>query len=499
MEKNLKSQIIKNSFWNFVFIIINRIGALIFTIIIARMLLPEAFGIYNLAISIALILITLTDLGINSTLTRYVAEAIGKNQKQEASSIFRYLFRIKFYLTLIASIILLIIAYPISMYLFKKPDLLFPFLISAIYVFFLSFESFFDSLFYAFKKVKFIAMKEILSQSSRIIFAIIISIAVYSSYKVSGIIVGMVLSAIMILILSFFFAKKYSGFIFEKSEFILEKKRIIKFLSYITIGSITAVFFAYIDSIMIGILIPDASYVGYYKAAFSIVFSVAGLLTFVNVLFPVFTQLNKKKLDNLFNRAIKYVSIISIPASLGIVLLGKYIINLIYGAEYSLASLPLYFLAFLIFEMNITWILTILFSSKEKPQLFVNPLLISTGMNILLNYILIKILINVSEIWAMTGAAIATLISRIFYMSVLISRTKRIKISMKASYILKSIFSGLIFFIPLFLFNYYIVKDMNLIIGIGEIIAAILLYFFFMIVFKGITKQEIKELKEAIK
>ena len=65
---NLKGTIFANSLWNVMASLIGRAGALVFTIIIARALLPETFGIYSLALSIAVFCLTFTDLGINQAL-----------------------------------------------------------------------------------------------------------------------------------------------------------------------------------------------------------------------------------------------------------------------------------------------------------------------------------------------------------------------------------------------------------------------------------------------
>jgi len=82
MDNPVKKQVLKNSFFNFFANILIRLGGIIFTAIIARFLLPEKFGIYSLALSIVLIFLTLTDMGINQTLLRYLAFSFPKNKKR---------------------------------------------------------------------------------------------------------------------------------------------------------------------------------------------------------------------------------------------------------------------------------------------------------------------------------------------------------------------------------------------------------------------------------
>ena len=82
MEENLKSKAIKNSFWNVVASLTNKIGAFIFTIILARFLAPERLGIFSLATALALFLLTFTDLGLNQAAIRFVSANLKKEKKK---------------------------------------------------------------------------------------------------------------------------------------------------------------------------------------------------------------------------------------------------------------------------------------------------------------------------------------------------------------------------------------------------------------------------------
>ena len=76
VESSISQQVAKSSFYNLLTAIISRGGALIFTFFLARLLLPEGFGIYSLALAIILFLQSLIELGTNSALLKYVPENI---------------------------------------------------------------------------------------------------------------------------------------------------------------------------------------------------------------------------------------------------------------------------------------------------------------------------------------------------------------------------------------------------------------------------------------
>jgi len=93
MEK-IKEQLIKNSFWSVLLTFISRAGALIFTVVLVRIFSPEKFGIYTLALSIAMIFLSFTDLGVEQTMMKYVSSEINKNKKKTAAY-FKFLLKLK--------------------------------------------------------------------------------------------------------------------------------------------------------------------------------------------------------------------------------------------------------------------------------------------------------------------------------------------------------------------------------------------------------------------
>ena len=72
-SQSLAQQTGKNAGWNLATGLVTKIGGLIFTIILARMLMPELFGVYTLVLSITIIALVFTDLGLGNAVTRYLS------------------------------------------------------------------------------------------------------------------------------------------------------------------------------------------------------------------------------------------------------------------------------------------------------------------------------------------------------------------------------------------------------------------------------------------
>ena len=109
-DQNLSKLAVKNSGYALLSSIIFKFGGLIFTIIIARMLLPELFGVYSLVLSIITLFLVFADLGLSDTLLRYLSLSIGKKKISQARSYFRFLLRIKVLAVFTVVIIILILS-----------------------------------------------------------------------------------------------------------------------------------------------------------------------------------------------------------------------------------------------------------------------------------------------------------------------------------------------------------------------------------------------------
>jgi len=109
MEKTLSQKIAKDSFYNFSTTLISRIGAVIFTIILTRILAPEQFGIYSLVLSMVFLLVMVIDTGINTALLKFV----GNEGDKKSSAYFRHILGLKLKFALATSVGIIVLAYPL--------------------------------------------------------------------------------------------------------------------------------------------------------------------------------------------------------------------------------------------------------------------------------------------------------------------------------------------------------------------------------------------------
>ena len=468
--------VLKNAFFNSSSALIRGIGGFLFSVVLARFLTPDLYGIYALATSLCFFVLHL-DPGTNYTAVRYIAYAIGKKDKYSARGYFSFLFKIRFVLGLIFAISLAIIG-KFSYRLFNKPLLFIPLEILSIFLFFFYLTDFLDACSQALQNFKYPAIRHTIYEILKFAF-VLISLFIGFFY---GIFLGIALAALLTFLIIFSILRQRYNFLFKGTIAKIEKKRVLKFLGFMSIGSISGMIYSYIDMIMIGIFLPS-EYAGYYKAATNIIFGIGGLIAITGVLFPVFTQLEGESLENAFRKVFKYSAILSFPLTVSIAYFSGEIVKVVYGVSYLPASLPLLILSPVIIFNSINFFET-LFGAKEKPEYNSAISVASMSLNVILNYFLIIK-------FGVVGAAIATTISRFFRITTMgILSHFILKISPEIGSIYKPLFASSVMFIILQLMPH---PD-NLLLGIFELCLSFAFYFAVMLLIRGI---EIKDFRYA--
>ncbi len=414
-------QIIKNSIFQFSTQITQRIGSLVLTIILARILMPELFGLYNLALSTIIIFATLSELGVGQTLIRFVSHYLGRNNEKEAKSYLYYLGKIKFLLVFISAIVLVASAKFIANNYFQKPIFL-ALIAGSFYIIFSGIVSFFQSALQAFNYFRGIFYTEIIFEISRVILISLAAIISLKYFLLNENVLFYIFIAfsmsylIAALFLRFFSYRKVNPLSKEKSKLNSEqKKETIKFFLSASTLVLSGIFFGYIDKVILGRFV-NAEFVGYYSAAFNLVGSLSTIIGFSTVLLPTFSRLKKEQLEKGMGKSIRLTMLISFFAFIGILSLAYPVIWIIYGPAYSLSVGMLRLFSVTLLILPSVGVYSVYFISKGKPQFLAILLVISTLINIGLNYFLITYLLRFGQLTATYGAIISMIASNLLYL-----------------------------------------------------------------------------------
>jgi O-antigen/teichoic acid export membrane protein len=229
----------------------------------------------------------------------------------------------------------------------------------------------------------------------------------------------------------------------------------------------------------------------------SIVIAISSLFSLSWAFFPVFTQIKGERFHRGFNKVLRYLLIFSIPATVGITFLAKYIIKLMYGNSYLSATYSIYFLSLLILTTPLIGFYSTIFQSKEKPRIVSRSVLFSLIVNILLNFLVI-FLFKDKPLFMIAGVGLATSLSRILLLCLLVFYAKReFNFKVKGVGLRAPIFASIIMSLFLIVFNY--LTELNLFLGIIEVIGGIAVYFGTFFLIKGIKEEDWKIINGILK
>lgn len=425
-------QAIKNSSYQLAQNIIFKFGSLVFTIIIARILLPDRMGVYTLALSTIILFSTFSDLGISSAIMTFVSKKIGEKKYKKVKGYVQQLFKWKISLLIFASILLGACSYFIANYYYQKP-IFYALLAGVFYIPAVGLLGFVEQLFKSNNNFKIPFIKEIIFQILRFLFIPLLIIALLkiniSNQKiVFSVIMGLTFCYLISLMIIVFLAKKKLSFLSLKSENLTkkEKKHLIAFILPLSTIAFSGIFFGYIDTLMLGHYVSER-FIAYYGTAFALIGGVSVLIGFTsNALFPIFARKHGNQLESIFKKTRNFTLFFSILGGIITYFLSYYAVFLIYGQEYLPSTSILKLFSLLIIILPLSGLYDAYYTSREKTKLLMWLLILSTALNIILNVFGITYgLKNYGEMGAVFGACIATILSRGIYLGGLIKFRKK--------------------------------------------------------------------------
>lgn len=488
----------KTSVIVFIGVMLSKLFTYIYKIIIARYFNPEVYGLFNFSLMIISILVAVAAFGMPDGLLRFVS--YDRKNKNLGNS--RYLFSISMKITLFASIILGILLYFfaefISISIFNKPGLVIYLKVFSITLPFLSVTSIYLSVVRAFEKINtYSLVQNIIQTGIRLILIVLLLII---GLNTSSILLSYLIGIIFVTFISYFVCKKFIERL-KASKEISEKEKVklkSEFFAYswpIVFLSIIGSLLYWIDSFVIGYYM-DAADIGFYNVAFTLV----GLLgiapeLFMQLFLPlVVKEYAKRKfslIQEISKQIAKWILIINIPIFIIMIIYPGVIINVLFGADYLSAEMPLRLLAIgSMFSATFISLLNNLLSMKGKSKLLLMNTLFIALFNFILNVVLVPK-------YGLNGAAFATMISWFLFGFILLFQVKKyINIIPIRRKMLSIILIGFVSAEALYLIKGIV--PLNL---IGLILAGIfflIIYSILIFLFNGLDRND-KRIVDAIK
>jgi O-antigen/teichoic acid export membrane protein len=362
--------------------------------LIGRRLGETGFGEYAFCISVAMIFLVVSDLGVTGVVVRDVAADTSLSRKYLANML-----GLQSFLCLLAALLAIL-----STYLLQYPrDIR-----TAIWFFaggmaFFSLSGSFRAIFWSHQAMEYEAALRVLESLLILLLSLLV---LASGYGLVGLSIAYFVTHSLIFLSSLLIAQRR----FVKVEIKLELefwKKILGTSIFFALSGLFWTIYYRIDIVMLS-LMDGSAVVGLYNAAYSIMHYTSKapvLLGFV--LFPVISELHQSspgKLKELFNKMFIYLLMFGILGATLLFLFSGKIIPLIFGEKFSKSIPSMQILSWTIVFLFPTHLLSNTLHAVKQHKMFA---LIAGGgavFNIILNLILIPI-------FSLMGAAIATLLT----------------------------------------------------------------------------------------
>jgi len=468
--KIVDGSVTRNTSYYTLALVLQKVVSFTYFTLLARNLGPENLGKFFFAISFTTIFSIIMDFGLVSVLTREVAK-----NKLAAKDLLGTVVAIKLPLTALA-LLCIFIAAQIAGYGQEVKLLIY---LSAITAALDSFTVNFYGVVRGFHNLFFESI-------SSVIYQLIVLIGGYVfmrlNYSLPFIFSSLLMASAFNFIYSLTVVSRKMG---VKIKPYLNRELLKKIVLIAVPFGIFAVFqrvYTYLDSVLLEHFAGNA-YVGYYQISFKIIFALQFLPgAFIASLYPAMSNYwvsNRQQLAVSFEKAIIYLTIISLPISAGVFALADKIM-LLFKSGYSEAIFPMQITILATLFVFINFPIGALLNACDRQKQNTINMIIITVVSVGLNFLFIPL-------YKATGASLTVLLTN-FLMTVLgfYWAGKIIKIEAKKMSVAfgKSLFAAALMGIAVFnlkaYFNVFIVA------ALGSVFYVVLL-----LVFKTITKNEV--------
>ncbi len=247
-----------------------------------------------------------------------------------------------------------------------------------------------------------------------------------------------------------------------------------------------------LDTVLLSIFAGDLA-VGWYAIPIKITLALQFLpMAFMAALFPAMSKYfieDRQQLAYIFEKAIYYLMLISLPMAVGIFVLAEPVIIQVYTVDYLNSILPLKILMVSLFFLFINFPVGYLLNACNKQVTNTINMGITVLVSVILNIVLILKL-------GFMGAAIASLASTIVLFVLGMYWVPKI-IDYNKWYLIKNFIKILMASLVMGGVIYYLLNNI-LINWWWLILIGILVYLIFLLILRGITKQDIIDVYDAV-
>jgi len=383
------------------------------TLILARFMSPEEYGLYSIALLPALMISLFQDWGVRSALTKYIAYFKAVNKDEDLREVIVAGLTFEIATGLAFSFLSLVLASFIGSTIFRRPESTSLISFASITIFSGMLLSASQSGFVGFGRMELNSFTTICQSVAQ---SVLSPILVFIGYGALGATLGSTISSLVAGIIglaTFYFMlfRKSKRIHTGRDKLTRTIKTMLHFGVPVSISSNSIALLTQFYGFMMAFFCSDAI-IGNYKIATNF----AVILTFLafpisTVLFPVFSKVNPQSehelLKTIFVSSVKYTVSLLIPATMAVMVLSKPMVGTLYGDKWTHAP----FFLTLYVASNFTTVLgslslSSLLTGLGETKIILKMSIISLGFGLPLAFLLIPTL-------GVTGLIVATILYKV--------------------------------------------------------------------------------------
>lgn len=339
------------------------------TKIIAILLGPAGVGITGMLQSIIDLVRNLTGFGLNYSAVKDIAEADASEDNAKINKIITVLQNLVLWTGLLGMILTIIFAKPLGSFTFGNSDYTLSIVYLSVTLLLSSISGGQMALLQGKREINLMAKATMFGA----LFSAVFSIAVYYFYGIDGIVPALILTAVISLFFSWYYARsiKYNRQKTSIKATVSQGLGMAKLGFFIVITGFMATLTLYVVRVFVSNKMGlDA--VGYFQASWMISNLYIGIMlnAMLADFFPRLSAINfdEKASNELINHQLEVALVFGAPMLLGLMAFASLVINILYSASFSSAIPILQWQLFGSFITLILWPLGVLFLAKNRGE-----------------------------------------------------------------------------------------------------------------------------------
>lgn len=308
---------------------LNAFLGFIFTIVVFRSISPSDFGYFSVVLNLITILFVICDVGLSSSVLRFLPQAIRDGKKEEVDKIIKLSFLATMTISGILVALLIIFSGPMASFIFAKKELFLPLLVASVSLIGLTLSYLFVAILQGQQRFLF----GVITESSIMVVKVLVTVILLFLGRLNliSVLVVFSLTSFVGILVGFFFVRP--EFLFAKTDIALARA-LFGFGLWIVLARIANSISSKIDTLML-IRFVDAAQVGFYAAAQKMTFIFPVMVTGMTVVFsPKFATLKSvSEARSFMKKSSLLISTLFLPIIL-LFVLAPWVTIWIYGKTY---------------------------------------------------------------------------------------------------------------------------------------------------------------------